>query len=48
MVFDEHPDPSIWERIKAIYEDWKVDLIYICFAVLLSGLFYILVASWGS
>ncbi len=48
MLFDEHHGPSVWERIKAIYNDWKNDLVYICLAILLSGSFYYLVAIWGN
>ncbi len=47
MIIDERPSLTLFQRIKAIYNDWKMDLVQIGVAVILSGLFYLLIANWG-
>lgn len=52
MIFDERHGPTIWQRLgqraKAIYDDWKMDVLYISIALILSIAFYYWLSTWGN
>ena len=51
MIFDERHGPTIWQRLgqraKAIYDDWKMDVLYVSIALILSIAFYYWLSTWG-
>ncbi len=52
MIFDERHGPTIWQRMgqraKVIYDDWKMDVLYVSIALILSGAFYYWLSTWGN